>query len=49
MASVAISLRRCAPERVGERGEAAAFRVGQAQPAATEVGFEDTVFLDGDR
>ena len=45
MARVATSLRRCAPERVGERREAAAFGVGQAQPAATELGFEDAVFL----
>ena len=34
-----------ATERVGERGKAAAFGVGQAQPAATELGFEDAVFL----
>jgi hypothetical protein len=30
---------------VGERSEAA-FRVGEAQRSAAEVGFEDTVFLD---
>jgi len=29
---------------VGERRETAAFRVGQAQPAATEVSFEDAIF-----
>jgi hypothetical protein len=34
-----------APERVGACGEAAAFRVGQAQPATTELGFEDTIRL----
>jgi hypothetical protein len=34
----------CATERVGERGEAAAFRVGETQPAAAELGFEETVF-----
>ena len=34
-----------ATERVGERREAAAFGVGQAQPAATELGFEDAIFL----
>ena len=34
-----------ATKRVGERREAAAFRVRQAQPAATELGFEDAVFL----
>ena len=35
-----------APERVGERGEAAAFCVGQVQPAPAKLGFQDTVFLD---
>ena len=35
-----------AAERVGERREAAAFGVRQAQPAATELGFEDAVFLE---
>ena len=30
---------------MGERRKAAAFRVRQAQPAATEVGFEDAIFL----
>jgi hypothetical protein len=30
---------------VGTRREATAFRVRQAQPAAAELGFEDTVFL----
>ena len=34
-----------APERVGQCGEAAAFGVGQAQPAAAELGFEDAIFL----
>ena len=32
------------PKRVGERREAPAFRVRQAQPAATEVGFQDAIF-----
>jgi hypothetical protein len=35
----------CATERVGERGEAAAFGVGQAQLSAAELSFEDAVFL----
>jgi len=30
---------------VGERGKATAFRVRQAQPAATALGFEEAVFL----
>ena len=30
---------------MGERREATAFRVGQAEPAPTELGFEDAVFL----
>ena len=34
-----------APERVSQRGEAAAFGIGEAEPAPTEVGFEDAVFL----
>jgi hypothetical protein len=34
-----------AAEWVGKRREATAFRVRQAQPAATEPGFEDAVFL----
>jgi hypothetical protein len=34
-----------APERVGERREAAAFGIGEAELAATELGFEDAVFL----
>src|SRR5215813_11987425 len=32
-------------KRMGQCREAAAFGVGQAQPAAVEVGFEDAVFL----
>jgi len=35
-----------APERVGQSGEAAALGIGESEPTATEVGFEDTVFLD---
>jgi hypothetical protein len=35
----------CTAERMGQCGEAAAFGVGQVQPAAAEMGFEDTVFL----
>jgi hypothetical protein len=34
-----------APERVGQRGEATAFGIGEPEPAAIEVGFEGTVFL----
>ena len=34
-----------ATKRVGERREATAFRVGQTEPAPTELGFEDAVFL----
>jgi len=34
-----------APERAGEGSEAAAFGIGEAEPAPTEVGFEDAVFL----
>jgi hypothetical protein len=34
-----------AAEWVGKRCEATAFRVRQAQPAATEPGFEDAIFL----
>ena len=34
-----------ATERMGQGGKAAAFGVGQVQPAAVEVGFEDAVFL----
>jgi hypothetical protein len=34
-----------AAEWVGKRREATAFRVRQAQPAATELSFEDAVFL----
>jgi len=33
-----------AAEWVGTRREATAFHVRQAQPAATELGFEDAVF-----
>jgi hypothetical protein len=32
-------------ERIGERREAAALGVGEPQPSATKLGFEDTVFL----
>src|SRR5262249_664324 len=35
----------CAPERMGQRGEAA-FDVGQVQPATAELGFEDTILLE---
>src|SRR5436309_6076362 len=34
-----------ATERVRERGEPAALGVGQAQPAATELSFEHTIFF----
>ena len=34
-----------AAKRVGERRKAAAFRVGEPQSAATEVGFEDAVLF----
>ena len=34
-----------ATERVGERGETAAFRVCESQPAPTELGFEDAIFF----
>ena len=34
-----------ATERVSQRGEAAAFGIGQAQPAPAELGFQDAVFL----
>jgi hypothetical protein len=34
-----------AAEGVGKRREATAFRVRQAQSAATELGFEDAIFL----
>jgi hypothetical protein len=33
------------PERVGEHREAAAFGLGQTQPSATKLSFEDAVFL----
>jgi hypothetical protein len=33
------------PERVGERHEASAFGLGQMQPSAPELSFEDAVFL----
>jgi hypothetical protein len=33
------------PERVGERREASAFGLGQMQPSAPELSFEDAVFL----
>jgi hypothetical protein len=33
-------------KRVGEHREATAFRVRQAQPAARELGFQDTISLD---
>lgn len=36
---------RLPPERIGERRKAPACRVREPQPAAIEVGFEDTVFL----
>src|SRR2546427_7029837 len=39
-------LEALAAKRVGERGKATAFRVRQAQPAATELGFEHTIFLN---
>ncbi len=32
-------------ERVGERREAPAFGVGQAQPATPELGFKDTILF----
>ena len=35
-----------APEGVGERREAAALGLGQAQPAPAQLEFEDTVFLE---
>ncbi len=35
-----------APERVGERSEAAALGIDEPEPAATEVGFEGAIFLD---
>jgi hypothetical protein len=38
-------LQTLATERVSQRGEAAAFGIGQAQPAPTELGFQDTIFL----
>jgi hypothetical protein len=31
---------------MGQRGETAAFGVGQAQPAPAELGFEDAVFRE---
>jgi hypothetical protein len=34
-----------AAEGMGQRGETATFGVRQAQPAATELGFEDAIFL----
>jgi hypothetical protein len=34
-----------APERVGQRREAAPFSIGEMEPAATKLGCEDTVFL----
>jgi hypothetical protein len=34
-----------ATEWVGKRREATAFRIRQAQPVATELSFEDAVFL----
>jgi hypothetical protein len=34
-----------ATERVSQRGEAAAFGIGQAQPAPAELGFQDAIFL----
>jgi hypothetical protein len=33
-----------AAEGIGQRGETAAFGVGQAQPAPAELGFEEAVF-----
>jgi hypothetical protein len=33
-------------ERMGEHRETAAFHLGQTQPAAAEVGFEDAVFRE---
>src|SRR5215468_1363534 len=38
-------LQTLATERVGQRRKAAAFGIREAQPTATEVGFEDAVFL----
>jgi hypothetical protein len=35
-----------AAERVGQRGEAAALGVGETEPSATELRFEDTVFRE---
>jgi hypothetical protein len=34
-----------APKRVGEGRKTAAFRVREPEPTATELGFEDTIFL----
>jgi hypothetical protein len=34
-----------AAKRMGERREATAFRVSQAEPAPTALGFEEAVFL----
>src|SRR2546426_10330373 len=37
-------LETLAAERVGQRRKAAAFGISEAEPTATEVGFEDAVF-----
>ena len=42
---LAYTVARFSAEWVGKRREATAFRVRQAQPAATELRFADTVFL----
>ena len=39
-------LQALAPEWVSERSETAAFRIGQTQRAATELGFQDAILLD---
>jgi hypothetical protein len=38
-------LQACAAQRVGQRREAAAFGVGQAQPATPELGFKDAILF----
>jgi hypothetical protein len=38
-------LEACATEWVGQRSKAAAFHVGQAQPSAAELGFEDAILF----
>jgi len=39
-------LETLATERLGERRKTAAFRIGEAEPAAAELGFEDAILCE---